>query len=256
MMLWLRLSRAAPLLLLCGVFAGCGPAGQSPLEEVNEPHFLAGKSRINQMDYQGAMESFEKALEANPKSAAAHFELGCLFDQKDADPAAAIYHYDRYLKLRPNADNAEIVKTRMVACKQELARSVSLEPVTQRLQNDLDRVNAQNKELRDELEKMRLELGRAAAPANPSAPALAPARALLSSRTGQPPPTPATRSNSAPGSGPAAPAAVRTHTTKAGETPTIIARKYGVKVDALMAANPRLDARRLQIGQSLNIPSP
>jgi len=187
MTLWFSLSRAAPLLLWCGVLAGCGPAGQNPLEEVNEPHFLAGKSRINQMDYQGAMESFEKALEANPKSAAAHFELGCLFDQKDSDPAGAIYHYDRYLKLRPNADNAEIVKTRIVACKQELARSVSLEPVTQRLQNDLDRVSAQNKELRDELEKMRLEMGRAPAPANPSNPALTPARALLASRTGQPP---------------------------------------------------------------------
>jgi LysM repeat protein len=255
MTLWLSLSRAAPLLLWCAVLTGCGPAGQSPLEEVNEPHFLAGKSRINQMDYQGAMESFEKALEANPKSSAAHFELGCLFDQKDSDPAAAIYHYDRYLKLRPNADNAEIVKTRIVACKQELARSVSLEPVTQRLQGDLDRVNAQNKELRDELEKMRLAISRASAPASPSTATLAPAHAQLTPGAGQPSQTMAARANSAPGS-PAASAVVRTHTIKAGETPTIIARKYGVKVDALMAANPRLDPRRLQVGQSLNIPSP
>ena len=41
-----------------------------------------------------------------------------------------------------------------------------------------------------------------------------------------------------------------------GETPTAIARKYGVKVSALMAANPRLDERRLQPGQTLNIPAP
>ena len=50
--------------------------------------------------------------------------------------------------------------------------------------------------------------------------------------------------------------APRTHTVKAGETPSLIARKYGVKVEALMAANPKLDARRLQVGQALTIPAP
>jgi LysM repeat protein len=35
-----------------------------------------------------------------------------------------------------------------------------------------------------------------------------------------------------------------------------IAKKYGVKVDALMAANPGVEPRRLKIGQTLNIPSP
>jgi len=34
-----------------------------------------------------------------------------------------------------------------------------------------------------------------------------------------------------------------------------IAKKYGIKVDSLMAANPRLEARRLQVGQAVNIPS-
>ncbi len=54
-----------------------------------------------------------------------------------------------------------------------------------------------------------------------------------------------------------APAATsRTHIVKAGETPTVIARRYGVKVEALMAANPRMDARRLHVGQTLTIPAP
>jgi LysM repeat protein len=48
----------------------------------------------------------------------------------------------------------------------------------------------------------------------------------------------------------------RTHIVKAGETPILIARKYGVKKEALMAANPRLDARHLQVGQALAIPAP
>lgn len=36
----------------------------------------------------------------------------------------------------------------------------------------------------------------------------------------------------------------------------MIARKYGVKVEALMAANPGLDPRRLRVGQTLAIPAP
>jgi cobalt/nickel transport system permease protein len=80
------------------------------------------------MDFQGAIESFEKAVEVNPKSAPAHFELGCLYDQKASDPAAAIYHYERYLKLLPNSDKKDIVVTRVQACKLQLAQTVSLGP--------------------------------------------------------------------------------------------------------------------------------
>src|SRR5690349_10085580 len=103
-----KLARAA-LPLLCSVLlTGCFPSPQGQLDEEKEPHFLAGKARFNAMDYQGAIEAFEKALDANPNSGAAHFELGCLCEQNLADPAEAIYHYDHYLKLRPNAANAEI----------------------------------------------------------------------------------------------------------------------------------------------------
>jgi LysM repeat protein len=54
-----------------------------------------------------------------------------------------------------------------------------------------------------------------------------------------------------------APAATsRTHTVKARETLAAIARKYGVKVDALMTANPKLDPKHLQVGKTLIIPPP
>ena len=91
------LFRTALLLLAGLVLSGCLPS--APRDEEKEPYFLAGKSRVNTMDFKGAIESFEKAVEVNPKSAAAHFELGWLYDQKESDPAAAIYHYERFLKL-------------------------------------------------------------------------------------------------------------------------------------------------------------
>src|SRR5580698_3768 len=86
---------------------GCAPTSGSSDDE-KEPHFVLGQSRVNEMDYQGAVEAFEDSLEVNPRSAQAHYQLAMLFDTKLPDPAAAIYHYEQYLKFDPNAPNAVI----------------------------------------------------------------------------------------------------------------------------------------------------
>ena len=52
------------LALICLGASGCFPSGRSPQEEQKEPHFLTGKARVNSLDYKGAIEAFEKALEA------------------------------------------------------------------------------------------------------------------------------------------------------------------------------------------------
>lgn len=254
------------LALLGGLLAmtGCTLTDASQVDEEREPHFLEGKACVNSLDYAGAIESFEKALEANPKSASAHFELGCLWDQRQADPAAAIYHYQHYLKLRPKGENCERARSRIISCKQELARAVSLGPVTQNLQRDFEQVTEQNKKLtednktlRDELERWKASspMGRPPEPANTTPGGarpvqLASAQTPLSSWTGEASGgSRSTRSN-------AIPTGMRTHTVSAGETPAGLARKYGIKLDALMSANPRLDARRMRVGQTLAIPAP
>jgi LysM repeat protein len=42
---------------------------------------------------------------------------------------------------------------------------------------------------------------------------------------------------------------------QAGDTPAAIARRYGFKLDALMAANPGLNPTRMKVGQVLNLPA-
>jgi tetratricopeptide (TPR) repeat protein len=250
------LFRIASLLLAGLVLNGCLPS--APIDEEKEPYFLAGKSRVNTMDFRGAIESFEKAIEVNPKSAAAHFELGCLYDQRDSDPAAAVYHYERYLKLSPNSGKGDMVKTRILACKQQLAQTVSLGPVTEKHQRDLEQLLQENKRLLDEVEKWRAGAARPQAVTNQASAGSPATRQVQPSVSGQSVASVASPSNTAnPGRTPVAPAATaRTHIVKAGENPNLIARKYGVKVEALMAANPKLDARRLQVGQALTIPAP
>ncbi len=238
------------------VLNSCSPSDQSQLDEEKEPHFVLGKGRVNAMDYQGAIEAFEQSLETNPHSAAAHFELGWLYDEKVPDPAAAIYHYGQYLKLCPNADNAEVIKQRIYRCKQQLAADVLPLPSAPAAQQQLENLAEQNRQLQDEVNKWRAYYASelAAAKTNASPPGYA---------TAQPTPVPVAQTVSVPPGGanpvrPAGPAAVarpRTHTVVAGDTAVGIARKYGVKLSALVAANPDMNPTRIRVGQVLNIPS-
>lgn len=228
------------------------------MDEQREPHFLTGKARVNAMDYEGAVAAFEKALEVNPRSSSAHFELGLLYEDKVQDYAAAIYHFERYLRLRPGSDYAEIVKQRIVACKQELAKTVSLVPIQQNVQRDLERLTDENRELRQKVEAWQAYYNNAGSrPSDDGQAAMAarnpspqPAQPVVS--VGQ------TASVSANASRPPSSSSRNfgTYSVVAGDTPASIARKYGVKLDALLAANPGLDPRRMKIGQTLNIPSP
>jgi tetratricopeptide (TPR) repeat protein len=247
----------ALLALIGSVFlCGCFPSSQGRNDEEKESHFQAGRARVNAMDYNGAIESFEKALEVNPRSAAAHLELGCLFKDKDPNPAAAIYHYEQYLKLRPDAENAEIIKQHVFALKQDLARAVLPLPPTPGGQRELDQLAEENRRLREELEKWRAYYAnRGVAPTN--APSANFASRAQPSNTGMQLASSGGDSRSPMPAGPRESGGVaRTHKVQAGETPSAIAKRCRVTVDALMAANPGLNPRRLQVGQLLNVPPP
>ena len=56
---------------------GCQQGGRTPVDEKRDPYFLTGQKRKRQGDYAGAVQAYQVALERNPRSAAAHLELGC-----------------------------------------------------------------------------------------------------------------------------------------------------------------------------------
>lgn len=256
---------------MAGLFflAGCMPSTPPDSDERKEAHFLAGAARVRAMDYNGAIEEFEKALEVNPRNASAHFELAWLYEKDEKDLVGAIYHYDRYLRLRPNAPNAETARARLLRCKQLLAATVTPMPTTPTLQREVERLTAENRELRRQLETLQAHLASyvrtGAPPSQPMGP-VQPRPAQLGQVPQQPqlaqqaPPqlTPAERT--APGMGQSADSArpggtYQKHTVQRGESPYSIARKYGVSLDALMRANPGLNPQRLRVGQVINVPT-
>ncbi len=264
MRFWIRFTFCALAALLGAALAGCAP-GQGQTDEEKEPHFVLGQSRVNAMDYPGAIDAFEQSLEANPQSAAAHFELGCLYEEKVPDPAAAVYHYERYLKLSPNAGNADVIKQRIVGCKRQLAQDMMGLPSSSAAQQQLEKLAEQNRDLQKQVDQLQDTVKQwnayyasqlaarsnsppqniSIAPQNPG-----PAPDAISAQTAvtadSTPTKPAPQKSARP----------RTHTVVAGETAVGIARKFGVKLSALEAANPGMNPARIRVGQVLNLPPP
>jgi len=239
--------------------AGCFPSAQTSSDEQKDPHYVNGRSRVRSQDYKGAIEEFEKALEANPRSASAHFELGWLFEEHIKDYAAAIYHYERHLALRPNSPYADRAKERIKACKMDLAKTEVLGPVTQGMQRDLDRLNTENVLLKRQLEALQAQL---ASRSTSSITVIAP-KPIAAAEVVSPPAGSNVSSNSArvvsapPREAKPVPSArPRSHIVKSGETIQSIARQYGLKPNLLLAANPQVDPRRLKVGQTLQLPAP
>ncbi len=249
--------------LFCLCASGCLPGADSQSDEKKEPHYLTGISLVGQMDYTGAIDAFEKSLEVNPRSASAHFELGCLYEARANDPAAAIYHYDRYLKYSPHPDQADIVRQHINSCKVELAKTVSaVGPLPSSAQRELERILVENKQLRDtatslqsQLDQLRSTAARPAAVVTPPpqtpVPIPAPPRSEVPPSRAESPHLIAERSPT-----PSHPAGMRTYSIRAGDTPAALARKNGISLTALIAAKPQVNPTHLHVGQTLNIPAP
>ena len=250
-------------MLVCLALAGCSPTGQSTLDEQKDPHFLTGKSRKQSMDYTGAAEAFEKALEANPRSASAHFELGLLFYENLADPAAAIYHFEKYLKLQPKSNKADIIKQFVADSKKELVKGAPLGPVNEQVKRELEKLVLEkeklardNADLQQQITQLKTQLAQRSPPAANGSP-MPGSRPLVSAQI---PPASVEQPDQSVDRGTTAaretpnPVSAKTHVIRSGDTPYSIARAYGVKLASLLSANPGVDPKRLRPGQTLAIP--
>jgi LysM repeat protein len=250
------------LLPLCSCLSGCTPTAEGQFDEQNNPHYRAGKEKLSALDYTAAVASFERALEDNPRSVLAHFELGVLYEQQEHDYAAALYHYNKVLKLRPTGYPSENVRQRIPACRQELVKADSLITLNPAAFQEIQTLRATNHWLLRELELTRAQLaGRSTSGNSATTPGQtrrndgsvlsnSPDLGNASSRLG-------TSNMSEPSrSGAGSSRQGRTYTVKAGDTLASIARQYGVRLESLQAANPGVNAKRLRPGQALSIPAP
>lgn len=263
-------SRTLVLSLLAAIglagLSGCSLSDSGQLDEENEPHYILGKSRVNAMDFSAAIDAFKDSLQVNPHSAAAHYQLACLYDSENkvADPAAAIYHYQEFLRLNPKAENSAVVSQRIEGCKVQLAHAVISLPSMPASQKLLESLSETNRVLQAEVEKWRAYFA-----AQQQAESQAASRSAAPSGQNnftQPEPrnvTPQAADNNdsavkkpKPQKSTSSAIKLKTHIVAKGESLAIIARRYHVSLASLQAVNPGVNSSRLRVGQSVNLPAP
>jgi LysM repeat protein len=166
-------SRGIVSVLLVVLFgAGCSFSNDDR-DEKKDAHYLTGHHRRQNMDYKGAAEAFEKALEVNPQSSAAHLELGLLYaeklnegaiteEERSRNLATAIYHLERYIMLKPKSAWAVHVREQIKGCKYELAKTAPFTLLPNTVQAELERLNSTNAALHRQVEHLKLQLAQQA----------------------------------------------------------------------------------------------
>lgn len=252
---------------------GCSPVDSSQGDEEKEPHFVLGDSRFNEMDWPGAIDAYEQSLEVNPHSAQAHYRLAQLFDTKQPDAAAAIYHYEQYLKLSPDANNRDVINQRIDSCKQQLASAILSLPSTPAGQRQMDALMDQNKKLQAQVDVLNGQLkdwsvycaslqaalkasqAAAATPVSSATPDDITPQTTQQSTTQHPTQSRTTRTETVTRKpAPPKPPRTRTHIVTSGETMAGIAKKSGVSLAALQSVNPGVNPKKIRAGQTLNLP--
>ena len=251
------------------LLGGCGPLSNSSVDEKKEAHFLAGKKYLVNRQHGKALKAFEKSLLVIPNSASAHLELGSLYlGEEFENPARAIYHFEKMLRLREDHHMAEEVRNLIDKCKMKIAGEVEPLPGATRTSEEMNRLLRENKkltgekekltekvsQLQGEMDKLKLSLDRIAAPRSPS-----PDSGQENLLAGQNPP-PAVNRALPIAENPANPPTPREnrrfikHILDRGDSFYALARKYGSSAKAIQRANPSMHPKRLQIGAVVNIP--
>jgi nucleoid-associated protein YgaU len=144
------------LALVWGVTGCRDSAGRLDRLEEDTPMIRKAIERKRLGDDHGAISLYGKALDKDPTLARAHLELGFLLDHPTRDYVLAIYHYRRYLDIRPGTDKKEMIEDRIRMAK--LALAASLSPTTSSGAERMMTFEKENAGLRQENDYLRNEL--------------------------------------------------------------------------------------------------
>jgi hypothetical protein len=164
------------LALMIG-WSGCGDSERfSYASETDEPSYREGTSLLKAGRRHEALTAFLKVIDKRRDDAPeSHLEVGLLYAQHINDPLSAIYHFRKYLALRPNSPQAPLVRQRIDAAIRDFARTLPAQPLDngqmQRvdLVATLDRLKQENEALKQQLADLRANRGLPAVAAVPDA---------------------------------------------------------------------------------------
>lgn len=160
----IALSLLAALAGLCMI--ACSPGGDAGVtQETDEKHFQRGMRLLREGREDEALNSFLKVIDKRSDAAESHLEAGILYQKHIGDPVTAIYHYRRFVELRPESPEAQRVDGLIQSAQKDFAKTLSGQP----FRNDIDRLDlleivetarAENTELKKQVADLKKRLNR------------------------------------------------------------------------------------------------
>ena len=140
-----------PMIALLLVLTGCDTEtlSQDEREEKIE-RVIEARELMKAGQYADAETRFKQALLENPTIARPHLDLATLYQQHIINYVHAIFHYDRYLELRPTSEKRGLVEQQRMKVAQLLANTLLKNtPQVQALAEE-------NRQLKNELMRLRI----------------------------------------------------------------------------------------------------
>lgn len=104
------------VLLLAGLLlsvAGCRRAGYLDEKERSNRTLDKAYEMVDLGDYEAATTLFRNVLDTYPAMARPHLDLALVLHDRGKDYLRAVYHYNRYLELRPGTEKDDMIRARV-----------------------------------------------------------------------------------------------------------------------------------------------
>ncbi len=228
-----------PLCIAVFTLTACKDSGLSADErEERDPMVKTAVAYMEQNQWNEAEQALLDALDKDPSMAKPHLNLALIYQQYKPNYIHAIYHYDRYLELRPESEKASFIKEQ----RDKVMRALEVKAVQE--SPDVQQIVAEIQRLMKENENLKKQLASATSKPKQTSPTVV---------TDSTPSTPATTSSSKQKP------SHQIYTAVSGDTLTKIANKFygdSGKWDTIYEANRDTLASpsSLKVGQTLVIP--
>jgi hypothetical protein len=105
--------------------AGCSqPVRVMDGDELDHPLMKRARQKEQSGDTNGAVQIYRTLIDHSPSMARAHLSLALVLDRPQGDYVQAIYHYDRYLDLRPDTEKRPMIEGRVRSATLSLVGTV------------------------------------------------------------------------------------------------------------------------------------
>ncbi|MDP0500001.1 MAG: LysM peptidoglycan-binding domain-containing protein [Verrucomicrobiota bacterium JB022] len=244
--------------------AGCD-APQTQVQETDERAFRRGQSLLKEGNNDEALAAFLSVIDARRIAPESHLEAGLLYLNHVRDPLSAIYHFRRYLEVRPNSEESSLVGELINTAQKEYLKQLPGKPYdneTSRLDllAKVDELGKENERLRQQLVTYQSQYQQMQQRLSQTNNALEQTRSRLA-QAGQPvaPIIISERQQEAPAATANNQQGPRSYTVTAGDSLSTISRKmygtpnrwreiYEANTDSMASPNS------LKVGQTLRIP--